>query len=248
MAGPVIASTSATVSPAGLHRLEDLHQAVDAKPVGDEPGVSFATTTPFPSRRSAKSITVRRTAGVGVGSRDHFEQRQVSRRIEEMRPQPAFPEGGAAAFGDARDRDARRVGRDDGRGRGLSFDAFDQRLLDVEPFDDRFDDPVARSQRRPGRRSEPVWTSAAVDLVKNGSGLSACARFRPCACGVEADVEQQRRARRRWRGAPRSGRPSCRRQAPPPSGCRITPAPPRRRGRRDRRSLRLVGQRVARAC
>ena len=130
----------------GLHRLEDLHQAVDAQPVGDESRRVLRDDHALAEPPVGELDHRPEDGRVGVGSRDHFEQRQVSRRIEEMRPQPAFPEGVAAAFGYARDRDARRVGRDDGRGRGLSFDAFDQRLLDVEPFDDRFDDPVARSQ------------------------------------------------------------------------------------------------------
>ena len=61
----------------------------------------------------------------------------------------------------------------------LPFDAFEQRLLDVEPFDDRFDDPVARSQA-----GEVVEASGSNERrASDGEeriGLAApCARFRP---------------------------------------------------------------------
>ena len=44
----------------------------------------------------------------GVGGRDHFEQVQVARRVEEVRAEPVLPEVVAAAFGERRDRECRR--------------------------------------------------------------------------------------------------------------------------------------------
>ena len=84
---------------------------------------------------------------------------------------------------------------DDDRARAPHrVDALEQRALDVDLLDDRFDDPVgarpdvARSVSKP-----PVVISAAASGVKNGSGFSARARFSPVARDVGGQVEQQRR-------------------------------------------------------
>ena len=58
MAGPVIASTSVDRQSPPSIAAEDLHHTEEAEPVGDEVlGVSFATTTPLPRRRSANSTS-----------------------------------------------------------------------------------------------------------------------------------------------------------------------------------------------
>ena len=90
--------------------------------------------------------------GIGVGCRDQLEQVQVARRIEEVRAEPVPAEAVAAALGERRDRDARRVRADDRLGAAHRLDALEQRSLDVEPLDDGFDDPVGRRRARPGRR------------------------------------------------------------------------------------------------
>ena len=77
-------------------------------------------------------------SSVGITS----TQLQVARRVEEVRAQPVPAELGAAALGDRRDRNARRVRRDDGAGPADGFDALEQRALDVELFDDGLEDPV----------------------------------------------------------------------------------------------------------
>ena len=77
--------------------------------------------------------------------------------------------------------------------RAVPVDALEERLLDVEPFDDRFDDPVD------GRDGGEVVVEAAradercASGVKNGSGLSWRARGQPLARRVAGDVEQQHR-------------------------------------------------------
>ena len=73
-------------------------------------------------------------------------------------------------------------------------DALEQRPLDVEPLDDRLDDPVGAREASRGRcRSRRCVISAAASAVKNGSGLSARARFSPSRATVAGHVEQQDR-------------------------------------------------------
>ena len=59
-----------------------------------------------------------------------------------MRAEPVRAEVVAAAFGEHADRNARGVRADDRPGVRDGFDPREQLLLDVEPLDDRFDDPV----------------------------------------------------------------------------------------------------------
>ena len=47
------------------------------------------------------------------------------------------------SFAQLRQRNARRVARDERPGRSELLDAFEKLLLDVQPFHDDFDDPVA---------------------------------------------------------------------------------------------------------
>ena len=141
--------------------------------------------------------------------RDDLEQVEVARRIEEVRAQPALPEPLGASLGDGAQRNAGRVGADDRVARDVRFDAREQRLLDVEPFDDRFDDPVGRRQSPEVLVEAAGETRRCVCAVKNGSGFSAASPARGLRARPSArDVEQQHRERRRWRGVRRSARPS----------------------------------------
>ena len=66
-------------------------------------------------------------------------------------------------------------------------DAREQRALDVEPLDDRFDDPVDVARAARGRVSKPpVVISAAASGVKNGSGFSVARALQALARGVGA--------------------------------------------------------------
>src|SRR4051812_36690065 len=84
---------------------------------------------------------------------------QVARWVEEMRAEPMTTEVLAAPFGQRRDRNARRVRADDRCGTPRSIDLLEQRALDVELFDDGFDDPVAvldaRQLVKAARRNQP---------------------------------------------------------------------------------------------
>ena len=117
---------------------------------------------------------------VGVGGRDDFEQVQVARRIEEVRAEPV-------ARGTRRERPSASaaIGMPDvfeltiASARGRALDAREQRLLDVEPLDDGFDDPVAAARAAAGpRRSRRCVTSDGASGVKNGIGLQPLRRAR----------------------------------------------------------------------
>ena len=85
---------------------------------------------------------------VGVGGRDQLEQMQVARRIEEVRAE-------RIVAGSVRERPSASaaIGMPDvfeltiAFGPGSASIALEQRLLDVEPLDDRFDDPVGCRER-----------------------------------------------------------------------------------------------------
>ena len=66
MAGPVIASISSIVTwPVATASIVRMTPNTPMR-FAMKLGVSFATTTPLPSRRSAKSLTRSRTAGIRV--------------------------------------------------------------------------------------------------------------------------------------------------------------------------------------
>ena len=85
------------------------------------------------------------------GGRDDLDELQVARRVEEVRAEPVPPEIVAASLGERRDRNARRVRRDDRARPADGVDALEQRALDVELLDDGFDDPVGVRRASRGR-------------------------------------------------------------------------------------------------
>ena len=157
IAGPVIASISSIEYSASGARpgLEDLHDAVEADAIGDEVrrvlGGDDAFAEPVVGELDDRTLDRR----IGIRRADDFDQPQIARRIEEMRSERVRAERRRPAFDDGRDRDARRVGADDRMRRAIAVDAREERLLDVEPFDDGFDDPVG------GRDARQVVVEAA---------------------------------------------------------------------------------------
>ena len=105
-------------------------------------GVSLAWTTPLPRCRSQKCGDGLHRGGIGVGRGNHFQQAHVARRIEEVRAKPVAAEIVGEAFGDLGHRQAAGVGGDDGAGLANGFDLAQQLALDLQVFDDGFDDPV----------------------------------------------------------------------------------------------------------
>ena len=86
--------------------------------------------------------------GIGFRRWNHLQEPEVARRIEEVRAQPVPAEIVAAALCQHRDRNPRRVRADDRSRRANGLDACKQLLLDVEPLDDRLDDPVSLAEQR----------------------------------------------------------------------------------------------------
>ncbi len=80
---------------------------------------------------------------VRVLVRDNFQQPHVARRVEEMRDEEVAREGIAQPLCQLMQRDGRCVGGDRGTGPPHRVDFPVERLLDVEAFDDGFDDPIA---------------------------------------------------------------------------------------------------------
>ena len=81
-------------------------------------------------------------AGSESGVGNDFQQPHVARRIEEVRAEPAAAEVVGEAFGDLGDGQSAGVGGDDGAGLADGVDLAQQLALEVEVFDDGFDDPV----------------------------------------------------------------------------------------------------------
>ena len=84
------------------------------------------------------SIAAGSASGVGID----LQQAHVARRIEEVRAEPGAAEVVGEAFDDFRDRQTAGVRGDDGAGLANLFDLAQQAALDLEVFDDGFDDPV----------------------------------------------------------------------------------------------------------
>ncbi len=76
-------------------------------------------------------------------SGDDFEQLQIARRVEEVRSAEVLPEVVAPPLREQRNRNARRVRRDERSGLAVLFHPLEELLLDVEPLDDDLDDPIA---------------------------------------------------------------------------------------------------------
>ncbi len=172
---------------------KDLHHAVETEVIGDEIRRVFRDDDALPEAMVRDVADRSNNRRVGVRSRDDFEQPQVSRRIEEMRAEGVRLEIRRAAVDDSSNRNARCVGADDGVGPAVTLDALEQRLLDIQTLDDRFDDPVA------ARHRGEVLVKAAGTNQRRGRTreqrirLESLRSFEPLACGLRRDVEQEDR-------------------------------------------------------
>ena len=86
--------------------------------------------------------------GIGFRARDQLHQMQIARWIEEVRAQEVAPEPGRETFRYFGERDAAGVGGEDRIGFASGFDFAPQRTLDLEIFDDGFDNPIAVRELR----------------------------------------------------------------------------------------------------
>ena len=129
---------------AAVHRFQHAElQPVDAEAVGDEARAVLAGDNGFTQNDIAEPDDARQDGRVGLGARDDFEQPHVARRIEEMRDEEIPREGIGQAVDEMRERDRRGIRGYRRAGPAHRFDPAIQGLLDVEPFDDDLDDPIA---------------------------------------------------------------------------------------------------------
>ena len=121
---------------------ERLHHRVDADPVADEVRRVFGDDDALAEVDAGEVRHALDNCRVGVRRRDHLEQLEVARRVEEVGPEEALLEIVRAALGDLVDRQAGGVRRDHGRVARVLLDAGHHVLLDVHPLDDDLDHPV----------------------------------------------------------------------------------------------------------
>ncbi len=144
-------------------------------------GVSFAIDhalaqpligeEPRPLRRPSRSVAARR---------NHLEQVQVARRIEEVGAERVRRERRRSSFDDGGDGDAGGVRADDGVGAAAcSTRSNSARLTSSRSTIASTIQSAVADARRGRHRSCRCWTSARAAGVKNGSGFSAAARARP---------------------------------------------------------------------
>ena len=173
--------------------LERGHDPVQADAVADEAGCVASDDDPLPELPVDEGRDGGDGRGVGVGGGNDLDETQITGGIEEVGPQPPPSELRAASLGDGRYRNAGRVRADDGIGPAAGLHPFEQRPLGVEPFDDRFDDPVVLAD---GRQVgiEPAETDARPDIpgeervrLEGGGVRESPGR------GVRIEIEQQHR-------------------------------------------------------
>src|SRR5262249_33127211 len=132
------------------HDLDGVEHGEIADAVGDETGRVFRVNDALAQRPVAEIGDEVRDLGVSFRRGDDFEQMQIARRVEEVRAQKPAAEVVGTPFGEAVERNARSVRRDDGLGAQMWFDAFVERTLDFEVLDYRLDHPVVVFQLRQG--------------------------------------------------------------------------------------------------
>ena len=93
------------IRPVG-QRLENAHETVHGDMVGDESRRVLRDDHVLSEPAIGKVAHRRDDGRIGVGRRNHFEQRQVSRRIEKMRAEPMAAEIVAAPLGETCNRQA----------------------------------------------------------------------------------------------------------------------------------------------
>ena len=125
------------------HELHRLDHALDPDPVADEIGCVLGPDDPLAEDPFAKVGHEGKDFRQGLFSGDDLQKFHVADRIEEMGPEEMFAEILAQSFAHGLQGDARGVGRDDGALSAHAVDPLEEILLDLQVFDDHFDDPVA---------------------------------------------------------------------------------------------------------
>src|SRR6185369_6486900 len=132
---------------AGFERGENPDYSVQPDPISDEIRRVFSDDDAFAEVQVGEAGHPGDDVPVRVGRWYDFEEREVPRRVKEVRPQPMPPEFLAAAVRDGMNRNTGRVRRHDRAWVTNRFDFLEERTLDVKLFDDGFEDPVDRPER-----------------------------------------------------------------------------------------------------
>ena len=114
-----------------------------ADPVGDKTGRVLCGDHGFPHVHVGEGADALLHGGIGIGADDDLHQPHVAGWIEEVSDQEAAAHVVVQTLRQHPERQGRGV-RGDGRaGLQVGLDGSIERLFDVGPLDDRFDDPVA---------------------------------------------------------------------------------------------------------
>ena len=126
-----------------LDFLHGRQQAGDADPVGDEVGRVPGPHHALSESGGDKGFQLVEDPGLGAGCSDQFHQRHVARGIEKMDAAESVLHLLRQRFAQHRDRQARRVRRQDGVRRDEGRDLAVEGQLPVHPLGDGLDDEVA---------------------------------------------------------------------------------------------------------
>jgi hypothetical protein len=128
--------------PALEHQVDRGHHRLQADPVADEVRRVVGPHDALAELLATEPFDPRLGLGAGVGTRDQLEQLHVARWIEEVSDHEVLAERLAPADHHVCDPQARGVRRDHRVRRGELLELLEQRLLDIEPLDDRLDDQI----------------------------------------------------------------------------------------------------------
>jgi len=128
------------------HPVEHRRYAERADPVGDEVRSVLAIHDALAEYSLAELCHTGEDVRIGLWGRDQFQKPHVANRIEEVRHHEMAFEILAAALRHRLYREAGCVGRDDAPFTTVFVDHLEDSLLDVHPFNDDFDDPVALTE------------------------------------------------------------------------------------------------------
>ena len=109
-------------------------------------GVSFASTTPLPSRSRRKAAEALLGCRLRLGSGDQLDETHRANRIEEVGDDRVLLQPLGHAIKKSDKRNARRIGGDDRPVAPRRFDLGKDRMLDVEVLDHRLANPIAGGQ------------------------------------------------------------------------------------------------------
>ena len=173
--------------------LQDAQDAVHPDAVADEAGRVLGDDHSLAQHVVAEAHHGVDDRRVGATRRYHLEQRQMARWVEEVGPEPVPAERFPAPLAEAAERDARCVRAHDRVRRPVRLDSREQVPLDVQPFDDRLDDPVAGSEAREVGVEAAGGDEPRRLRCEERVGFQASRAVETGAGGLRVEIEQEGR-------------------------------------------------------